>query len=39
MSSFFNEEKIESPADVNLFVEDLIEQMVRLLMAHTIAQM
>jgi hypothetical protein len=24
-----NEEKSESPADINLFVEDLIEQMVR----------
>lgn len=31
MSSHLDEEKCASPADLNLFVEDLIEQMVRLL--------
>jgi hypothetical protein len=28
MSKHLSEEKIESPADLNLFVEDLLEQMV-----------
>ena len=28
------EEKVDSPADLNLFVEDLLEQMVRLFVGH-----
>jgi hypothetical protein len=36
MSSHLDEEKCTSPADLNLFVEDLIEQMVRLLMGRVI---
>jgi hypothetical protein len=36
MTSYLNEEKSESPPELNIFVEDLIEQMVRLLMGRVI---
>lgn len=36
MSSYLNEEKSESPAELNIFVEDLIEQMVRFSMGRAV---